>query len=193
MSAEVAVAVAVIAAVSAIVAAAIAARAAIRTNKSTIANQRVIELEKRLATSRIDVFKPMLEAMAELLEPSPDPKIQAQRQAKALLALKSFATWVQVYGSDDSVRVFHRFMHAAYQTAPPDVFIRLYGQFVLAARRDLGDADTGVDVVDLLGIRLKDIYTGYADRLLLSDEDFYRDIGWIPPWRSSPSLKIDRR
>ena len=164
-------------------AAAIAAFAAVRTNNATIASQRVIELEKRLATSRLDVFKPMLDGMAQMLEPSASPQVQAERQAAMLPALKSFATWVQIYGSDESVRVFHHFMHAAYHTAPPEVFIRLYGQFVLAARRDLGDSSTDVDLVDLLGIRLKDIYVGYADRLRLSDVDFYREVGWAPPWQ----------
>jgi hypothetical protein len=183
MTPDIAVAIAVIAAASAVVAAAIAALAAVRTNNTTIASQRVIELEKRLATSRLDVFKPMLETMAQMLEPSPDPQVQTERQADMLSALKSFATWVQIYGSDESVRVFHHFMHAAYHTAPPEVFIRLYGQFVLAARRDLGDSNTEVDLVDLLGIRLKDIYAGYADRLRLSDEDYYRNVEWTPPWQ----------
>ena len=179
---ELAVAIAIIAAVSAIVSAGIAAYAAVRTNQASIANQRVIELEKRLATSRLDVYKPMLEALAAVLDPQKKNESEQQRNKRVIPVVTSFATWIQIYGSDDSVRVFHRFMQAAYHNAPAEVFMRLYAQMVLAARRDLGDANTTVDEVDLLGIRIKDIYASSATDYRLPDSEYYQKVGWAPPW-----------
>lgn len=167
---------------TAVLAALIAGLFAWRANQATIANQRVIELEKRLSTSRLETYKPLLEAMASYIMPA-DRRLTDKRREQAFLeAMQNFITWVQVYGSDEAVRTFHRWMQASYASAPPLVALRMYGDFLVAARRDIGDSATTIERGDLLGIRIKDFYEGMVDDMKLSDEDFYRKVGWTPPW-----------
>jgi hypothetical protein len=170
--------------ITAILAAAVAGFFALRANQATIASQRVTELEKRLATSRLEVYKPMIETMGEVFLPAELKTEQEKRRQldQFMKATKSFLTWVQVYGSDETIRVYHHMMQAAFHDAPNPVNLRLYAQFLLAARRDLGDSSTAIDLVDLLGMRITDIYETLADDLRLSDDEFYRKVGWKPPW-----------
>jgi hypothetical protein len=173
----------------AIVAAIVAGVFALIAARTTATNQRIVELEKRLATSRLEIYKPLIDAMAAFLVPGKvSDQEKARRQTAFMEATKTFATWIQVYGSDESVRVYHRLMQASYADAPPNIIFRLYGQLILAARRDLGDASTRVDLADLLGIRIKDFYDGdMAADLRLSDDEFYRKHEWIPPWKKQHS------
>jgi hypothetical protein len=171
--------------ITAAIAAVVAGTFAYRANQANITSQRVAELEKRLATSRSEIYRPLIEAMASIMVPGvPTPQKKQKREAAFKEATKNFTTWVQVYGSDESVRVYHRVMHASYADAPPNVIFRLYGQLILAARRDLGDSSTKIDLADLLGIRINDFYTGdMAADLRLSDDAFYRKYDWTPPWK----------
>lgn len=190
MPESLAVVAAIIAGLFAIVAAVVAGVFALMASRSTATNQRVLELEKRLATQRLEIYKPMLDALGAMMEPG-DVKSQEKqrRQQNFMDAGKKFMTWVQVYGSDEAVRVYHRMMHASYASAPPLVLFRLYGQFVMAARRDIGDPATKVGIDDLLGTRIKDIYAGnMAEHMRLSDDDFYRQVGWEPPWERRSTL-----
>jgi hypothetical protein len=68
--------------------------------------------------------------------------------------------------------------------------MRLYAEFVLGARRDLGDPQTSVDVVDILGLRITDIYSGnWAEMMSLPLPDLYRRLQWSPPWGSRFSVR----
>jgi len=169
---------------TAILAAVVAGAYANRANRATIENQRIIELEKRLATSRLDAYKPLMEAIDVYFEKRDlTPQEEKRRNERTLAALRSAAMWIPIYGSDETVRVFHRMMQVAFSAAPGPIMLRTYGQFLLAVRRDLGDASTKVDLVDLLGIRINDIYSGDAGAALrLSDDAYYRKYEWTPPW-----------
>jgi hypothetical protein len=167
---------------TAIVAALVAGGFAYRANQATIASQRIVELEKRLATSRLETYKPLMEAIAAYFaKGEPSNQEVKRRNDRLLAALSDAALWVPIYGSDETVRVFHRMMQVAFSGAPANIMLRTYGQFMLAIRRDLGDTSTSVDIVDLLGIRINDIYT-LGRNLQLSDEAYYRQEGWVPPW-----------
>jgi hypothetical protein len=170
--------------ITAVIAAIVAGVFAGRANAANLAAQKVMELERRLVTSRLESYKPIMEVMYSYLDPGNlTPQQEKQRNDKLLTAMKTFALWGMTYASDETVQVFHRMMQASMHNAPPTVLIRMFGQFFLAARRDLGDSSTKVGIVDLLGIRLKDIYeTGMADQLRLSDDEFYAKQGWKPPW-----------
>ena len=170
--------------ITAVVAALIAGGFAYRASQATIANQRIIELEKRLATSRLETYKPLMEAIAAYFAKGATAKEEQRRNDRLMAALKDAALWVPVYGSDETVKAFHRIMQVAYSGAPGPIMLRTYGQFMLSMRRDLGDADTSVGLVDLLGIRINDIYSGgLAADLQLSDDDYYRKHDWSPPWK----------
>lgn len=173
-----------IAPIAAIVAAVIAGLFAYRANQATIAHQRIVELEKRLATSRLDAYKPLMEAIAKYFTKDKLPaQVERRRNEQLLEALQDAALWIPVYGSDDTVKVFQRMMQVAFSGAPPPIMMRVYGEFMLSIRRDLGDAGTAVTLVDLLGIRINDIYSGgLAADLRLSDAEYYRKHDWTPPW-----------
>jgi hypothetical protein len=170
--------------VTSILAAFVAAFFAYRANQATIANQRILELEKRLATHRLEIYRPLIDAMAAMFTAGNRTPQETKRQQDTFMSAGlNFATWVTVFGSDRSVQVYHRMMQAAYASAPPEVMLRLYGEFLLAARRDMGDPATQVDLVDVLGIRLNDIYrTGLAKKLRMPDADYYHAMDWTPPW-----------
>lgn len=170
--------------VVAIIAAVVAGVFALITARMTATNQRVVELEKRLASQRLEIYKPLIDAMSAYMLPgAATPQEDKRRKTAFQDATKTFMTWVQVYGSDESVRTYHRLMQASFVSAPPLVIFRLYGQLILAARRDMGDRETKVTLVDLLGIRIRDFYEGdMAADLRLPDDDFYEKVGWQPPW-----------
>lgn len=170
-------------AIAAFLAALVAGAFANRANRATIANQRIIELERRLATSRLDTYKPLMEAIAAYFAKDATPQEEKRRNERLLSALKDAALWVPVYGSDETVKVFHRMMQVAFSGAPAPIMLRTYGQFMLAIRRDLGEPNTSVDIVDLLGIRINDIHTGgMGAELRLTDDAYYRKHEWTPPW-----------
>lgn len=173
-----------IALAGAVLAAIVAGGFALFTARSTAASQRVAELEKRLSTSRLESYKPLMEVMYSYLGSGPlTAQQEKQRNEKLLAAMRTFALWGMTYASDETVRVFHQMMQASMHSAPPKVLFRMFGAFFLAARRDLGDPSTKIDIVDLLGTRLNDIYeTGMAEELRLSDDEFYRKVAWTPPW-----------
>lgn len=172
--------------IGAVLAAVVAGLFAYRANQSSLANQRIVELEKRLATFRLDTYKPLLVAMNEYFnKDNPTPQEERRREQKLQDALREAALWVPIYGSDETVRALQRMMQVAFSSPPAPIMLRTYGEFMIAMRRDLGDSETKVDLVDLLGIRLKDIYTGDEGRnLKLSADEYYAKHGWTPPWRA---------
>jgi hypothetical protein len=97
--------------------------------------------------------------------------------------VSEFSTWIIIFGSDEAVRAFHDFMQASYHSPPPVILMKLYADFVIAARRDMGYPETEVNQKHFLGMRISDIY----DADLLKDvhkslSDLCREIGWVPPW-----------
>jgi hypothetical protein len=97
--------------------------------------------------------------------------------------MSKFNAWVSIYGSDDAVRAVHRFMQAAYSNPPSEVMMRFFVELQLAMRRDLGDPESTLDVMDLLGIRIKDVYEGEMASLMVAPlPAFYERVGWDPPW-----------
>jgi hypothetical protein len=82
----------------------------------------------------------------------------ASEQAQAAEKFAYFSTWIGIYGSDGAVRAFHNFMQAAYHALPSAVLLRLYGNFLMEARKDMGYPDTVVHREHILGIKINDIY-----------------------------------
>lgn len=177
-------AVASIPAVASIVAAILAARSARRTTAQANRAQEAIERERQLAGKRAEVYKPFLEAAQRVFDQIKDPNAKID-QSKLTKTLSDFATWLTIYGSDESIRAFQRFMQGAYNGAPPDVTLRHHYDLQLASRRDLGYPDTEITSLDLAAIRLTDLYETdeQLDVFRLPRPDLYEREGWTPPWQ----------
>lgn len=143
------------------------------------------ELEARIASTKYDVYKPMIEMLRDALDPQ---SLESVSEDDMRVKTADFSTWISIFGSDEAVRSFHRFMQGAYSNAPGLVAIRLYAEFVLAARKDMGYSDTSISSLDVLGIRIKDIYNNRNnyDPATLPFERLCRKYNWSPPWSRDP-------
>lgn len=153
-----------------------------RARRAQSSAERTLDLEKRLASSKQEVYKPMVNLFRRILDSSGAGKNSPAADKATLETLSQFIAWVQIYGSDDAVRAVHRFMQASYSEPPATVMLRQYGEFLLAIRRDISHPDTDVTTVDLLGMRITDIYDELAHDLTLDEEVFYQKHAWSPPW-----------
>ncbi|MFJ4090007.1 hypothetical protein ACIPYS_00340 [Kitasatospora sp. NPDC089913] len=175
---SVSLAIAAVPAIAAVIAALVAARSARLAKKSEISAQYARDLEARISEKKYEVYKPMINLIRDML----DRRQITEEDSRSKIS--DFATWVIIFGSDEAVRAFHHFMQAAYHSAPPKILMKLYADFVLAARRDMGYPETDVRQTDFLGMRITDIYEN--DLLRGVDDplaDLCREAQWSPPWR----------
>lgn len=177
--------VAAIAAAAAIGSAIIANRAASRAKAAEAEALRVRDLEARLASKKYDTYKPMIDMLRDTLLVAKDSDAESPiTPAK----VGDFSQWISIYGSDEAVMIFHRFMQAAFDKPPSEVSLRLYADFVLAARRDIGVPDSLLGPADILGLRLTDLYrtSRVYGLVTMSFEQLCAAYGWQPPWSRTP-------
>lgn len=178
--------VAAVSAIGAIIAATVAAIAAGRTKRAELQADRILELEKRLAESQAKVFEPMVEAVGRLWDhmAAKKPIDPATMKKVALDDIVRFTHWVQIYGSDESVKAALHFMQASYNNPPPTVLTRLLAEMILASRRELGYPDTNVTALDILAMRITDAYTDSKIGADMSDplDVVFARHSWKPPW-----------
>lgn len=172
---------AALAAMAAIVAAVLSAKAANRSKLAELESVRIAGLENRLAERKYDTYEPMIELLRRMLEGRNDGFDDEDLQS-----LHRFAAWITVFGGDEAVIAYHNFMQATFHDPPPEVLLRLYAEFVLAARRDLADSESGTTVAQVLGIRIKDLYDErkYLEMASLSLAELAAKHGWAIPWES---------
>lgn len=174
-------------ALGAVIAGLVAARSASRLKKAELEAIRHAELQRRLGSSRSEIYGDFIEMFRKLFQtaknvpPGPAPEI--------VETISKFSTWVQMYGSDAAVIATHKFQQAAFSGAPSEISLRLFADLMLAARRDLGDEATKLKGSDLMGLLLKDLYTGYEEVFVLPEEELFEKFGWEPPWRERDSRK----
>ncbi|MFB7243046.1 hypothetical protein ACFCYX_11315 [Streptomyces populi] len=170
-------AVAVIPALAAIVAAVIAARAAKKAKQAELSAQHLRDLENRISEKKYDVYKPMINLIRDML----DRRLIDEEDSRSRIS--DFSTWVIIYGSDEAVQAFHNFMQAVYHDPPAKVLMKLYADFVMAARRDMGYAETSVEPAHFLGMRISDLYDNSLLRNVNAPLDtICEEAGWQPPW-----------
>jgi hypothetical protein len=177
-------------ALGAVGAAGVAARAARRSQAAEAEAKRIRELEKRLSESRARIFEPMVEAIGRLWDhiARGDPIDAETMKTVALDDITQFAHWVQIYGSDDSVLATTQFMQAAFNGAPANILVRLMGELIIAARRELGYSETKIGPLESFAMRITDAYTDPTYRADLTEplEDVFARHDWTPPWLTTP-------
>lgn len=166
------------ASIGAAITAGLYARAAKRADAEA---QRTRDLEDRISERKYEIYKPMINALRDAFNKNKDSD---KKVADLTLMMADFSTWISIYGSDESVTTFHNIMQASYSNAPPAIFLRLYGDFLLAARKDMGYPETKVDREHLLGLRINDIYEK-GDVIDPSFEEVCERLDWQPPWLHS--------
>jgi hypothetical protein len=176
-------------AAGALVAAVVAARSAARTKAAELQATRVLEPERR----RAEVFESLIEAFDQMWQITRSGKASnpAAFERGPLPVIQRFMHWVQMYGSDEAVVASHQFMQAIYHEPPPNVLMRLMGDLIVVARRELGYPETNIGPVEVLGMWITDIYTDaqiYSDMTDPLDRVFARH-KWTPPWPTAPSRR----
>lgn len=127
MTSWIPVVVALVSALGAIAAAVVAGRSAARTKRAEIDAARLVELEKRLATTRAEAFEPFVVAVGRFFD-GVGQGLPPQELAEILgQPLRAFMNSVQIYGADDTLRAAMHLMQAMYHDAPPLVQSRLLG------------------------------------------------------------------
>ncbi|WP_158711565.1 hypothetical protein [Streptomyces xylophagus] len=176
-------AVAAVPALAAIMAAIISAHSARSAKKSEIAAQHLRDLEARISEKKYEVYKPMINLLKDILDQHSMPEDEFKSR------ISEFSAWVTIFGSDGAVRAFHHFMQSAYAgNTPPIILMKLYAEFVLSARRDLGYPDTTIDARHFLGMRISDLYTDESfSKVDLPLADLCSEVSWTPPWEQAPA------
>jgi hypothetical protein len=132
-----------------------------------------------------EAFEPLVAAITKIWDQTSEGDVTPEWFEKEVMPkFRAYMTWVNVYGSDDAVWVVHRYMQAVYADAPVNVTIRLLAEVVLSLRRELGNPETKVNALDIMGQRINDIYSeGVAvEWARLSEPELYKHEGWKPPW-----------
>ncbi|WP_432745252.1 hypothetical protein H7827_13270 [Streptomyces sp. JH002] len=172
-------------AIASVLAAIVASWSARAARRHDAAAQRLRDLEQKVSERRYGTYKPMIDLLANVLDPEAVKEIVANGE-KFRKDVAEFAAWISIYGSDEAVDGFHNFMQSTYHNAPPGVLLKLYAEFVLSARRDMGNPETELSVSRVLGMRIKDIYGSEllksVDRPLAA---VCRENDWVPPWQST--------
>lgn len=166
-------------ALTSILAAVVAGVFAWRTRRADADAERVRELEGRISERKYAVYEPFINLFADVFSQRNVPTQEILHKK-----LQDFATWISIYGSDEAVKSFHNFAQATYSDAPGPILLRLYGDFMVAARKDMGNNNTGVYREHVLGMRITNIYT-YPDIIDQSFEEVCERLDWQPPWLSS--------
>lgn len=178
-------------AIAAITAAVLAGRFAKRARVVEIEAQRLRDLEARLADKKYDVYRPMMEMLGAVFvtqgEKAPEKEVSVEK-------LSEFAQWISIYGSDEAVRSYRNFMQSAFHSPPPEIYLRIYADFVIAARRDMGLPSTDLTAIEILGMRLTDLYASpkFYDIASRPFEEVCAQYDWQPPWLTTPDTMSER-
>ncbi|WP_436525599.1 hypothetical protein [Actinoplanes sp. HUAS TT8] len=175
-------AVASIPAMAAIIAAFVAGGYAKAAKANEIEAQRLRDLESRISDRKYETYKPMVALLGDMLNKDKSTDLLASGEIPS--KLHDFTTWASIYSSDEAVRAFRNLMQSTYVDAPKEIVLRLYCDFVLEARRDIGRPDTSTSSEELLAMRLTDIYASDGLKWIVSEpfDEVCKRAGWSPPW-----------
>lgn len=169
-----------------------ATREAEAARQSSREVERLRRLDSRVQEARVKAYSPMLKALSDLLSKTGDEKTiaQAKKDSEHLLrVMNEFWREALVYASDDCQRAFGRMMQGAYGDAPGPVIMRLYAEFVIAARRDLGDESSLLTPTEVFAPKLTDLFTAKDSDVFGFDRGTFSALAarhrWPVPWAGS--------
>ena len=177
-------------AVAAIISAVIAARAAHRARTAEGEASRLRDLDERNSARKYETYQPMIELLRDALT-SAQPGKEPPSNEIVLQRTSEFATWIAIFGSDEAVTAFRNYLQAAYHDAPGPVGLRLYADFVVAARKDIAWPSTAVTALELLGLRINDLHDELQnyEMATLPLEQLAAREGWTVPWLAAPTTQ----
>ena len=153
--------------------------------------ERLRRLEDRVREAKVDAYMPLIKTIGAMFESAAGERTKAQ-QAKLDQnfkdAMNTFWSKGLIYSSDQSQRAFARMMQAAYGDAPSTVALRLTSEFILSARRDLGDDRSETTPTEIWAPKLTDLFNSdnpVAGFDSLSFTELITREGWTPPWAGS--------
>ncbi|MEU6520519.1 hypothetical protein [Streptomyces sp. NPDC046978] len=173
----------VVAAVASIVAAIVAGMYALAVRRLDARLQRIDKAQERISERKFEIYEPVVDLLGRMFTSDHVPTRQEQQRKRY------FDNWVGVYGAEGTVRAYSRLMQAvSHQPYPPgDIQVRLYTDFLLEIRDDIGAPDGRISRREILGARQVNL----SDPTSLTDHDLdavCRRAGWTPPWPpESPS------
>ncbi|MBO0611108.1 hypothetical protein [Myceligenerans salitolerans] len=153
-------------------------RSAVESRASQDESARLQRLEARVSVQKYDVYSSIIVTLGKALAPGNKP------EDLDINAIGKFQTWAVIYASDGALGAFGRFMQGTFANAPARVLLRLYSEFVIEARKDMGDETTQATPVDILAPRLKDLYTNKEMTAIftLPFEELCLKENWSAPW-----------
>jgi len=173
-----AIVVAVIAAVASIAAAVVAGIFALAARRLEVRLQGADQARERISEQKREMCEPVVDLLERMFTTDELPTAEELRHKRR------FDVWVNVYGSDGLVRAYSRLMQALPAGPPADIQFRLYADFLIEVRRDIGDPGSAVDRAEVLGARSENL----SDRRSLTDpslDTVCKRLGWVPPWRAA--------
>ena len=200
MSSELIIAIisAIAAVVAAVVTAVIGANSTRKTGTIDAQSQQLRDLENRNATRKYEIYKPILDLYSMLLSPHGSEAKRWKENHKDVdieKTLDDFAKWVIIYGSDDVVLKFHNFSETlnSLHGREKDIWVflpllyRLYAEFIIAVRRDMGYPDTKIGVNHILATGGFNFYGSHlwpTSCLPLKElyEKYRKEYNWRPRW-----------
>jgi len=182
--------VALIASLTSIGGAMLAANSAKNARATERETARLQFLEQRLSQRKNDVYQEQINLLGRML--GPEEQRVGLDDADTMQKFQAFSAWIGIVGSDEAVRAWSNLMQSTFHNAPPVVMLRLYADFQLAARRDLGDPDTSLTPTELMAIRITDLYDdpGYFTAMSLPFTEVCATNNWAIPWERVPVADI---
>jgi hypothetical protein len=179
-----------VAAVGSVIAAWLATRSAHAARQGELEAARIRDLENRISERKYEVYKPMLDYIGHIFsQPNEESRRALADQAAVTKVYVDFSRWLAIYGSDEALTAYHNLMQGINYGAPPLMLNRLMTDFLLAARRDIGNSASKTRQTELFTVafRITDFYdqgdlAGQIMRLPLKKA--LKKAGWSPPWSS---------
>lgn len=168
---------------AAVIAAIIAGASAISVKRSETTAQRIRDLENRIFEPKRDAYRPMIEKMSDIFDPD-KAALNALDPTEFNEMANQFMIRLTMFGSDEAIKAFHKVTQAAVRHAPDRVVGRLFVDFVISVRRDIGYPGTKVTPLDIFGMRAYDLYstTEVYESMHLSFVNLCNKDGWSAPW-----------
>ncbi len=171
----------------------VTARTAGKTSSLQAALQTEVEKEKlvesRVGSVKREMYLPLISALVAVMNTDEQKNSQRQRRNAAadgslLGAITLHFPSLLTVGSDGAILAFSKLMQAAYNAAPTMIFLRLWSEFILEARKDMRDMATGVTPATILACKINDLHTDSDsfDAATLPFDELARKLEWRIPW-----------